>query len=144
MDDIALAAPSSTFEHILSVFNSFHSRLQFTMEIGDNNKLDFLDVTIILNNNRLNFDWFHKPTFSGKYLNFLSQHPLCQKRGTIIGLVDRAFLLSHPRCHQNNLKFIINILLDNNYPLDFIFMTLQDRLKYLFINHNKNNHLMMV
>lgn len=79
VDDIVLTAPPSAFKHILNVFNSFHSRLQFTMEIGDDNKLDFLDVTLILNNNRLTFDWYHKPTFSGRYLNFLSQHPLCQK-----------------------------------------------------------------
>lgn len=47
VDDIALAAPPSTFEHILSVFNSFHPRLQFTLEIGEDDRLNFLDVTII-------------------------------------------------------------------------------------------------
>ncbi|KAL6417635.1 hypothetical protein ACFW04_012605 [Cataglyphis niger] len=50
------------------------------MEIKNNNKLDFLD-----------------PTFSGRYLNFLSQHSVCQKKGTIMGLIDRAFRLSHPQ-----------------------------------------------
>lgn len=38
VDDIALAAPSSALEHTLSVFNSFHPRLQFTMEIGEDKK----------------------------------------------------------------------------------------------------------
>lgn len=55
--------------------------------------------------------------FSGRYLNFLLQHPLCQKRGTIVGLIG-AFLLSHPQFHQKNFYFIIKILLDNDYPLD--------------------------
>jgi len=32
------------------------------LEIGGN-KLDFLDVTIIKSNNKIEFDWFHKPTF---------------------------------------------------------------------------------
>ncbi|XP_070170456.1 uncharacterized protein [Polyergus mexicanus] len=100
VDDIALAAPSSAFEHILSVFNSFHSRLQFTMETSENDKLDFLDVTIILKNNRLNFDWFHKPTFSGRYLNFLSQHPLCQKRGRMT-LVREKICLQFHMSHQS-------------------------------------------
>lgn len=111
--DVALAVPSCFLEHTLNVFNSFHSRIQFTMEIGDDNKFNFLDVIIILNNNRLIFDWFHKSTFSGRYLNFMSQHPICQKRGTVVGIIDRAFLLSHPQFHQTNLNFIINILLDN-------------------------------
>src|SRR5580765_5755923 len=70
----------------------------------------------------------------------MSQHPTCQKRGTVVGLVDRAFLLSHLQFHQKNFNFIINILLENNYPLDFIFQTLYNRLKYLFITLNTNNH----
>jgi len=32
--------------------------------------------------------------------------PFLQKRGTIMGLVDRAFLLLHPEFHQKNLEFI--------------------------------------
>ncbi|EFN74899.1 hypothetical protein EAG_11700, partial [Camponotus floridanus] len=41
---------------------------------------NFLEITIISDNNKLYFDWYHKPTFSSRYLNFLSQHPVCQKR----------------------------------------------------------------
>jgi len=52
------------------VFNSFHPRLQFTIEIGGN--LNFLDVTNIKNNNVLEFDFYIKPTFSGRFLSFLS------------------------------------------------------------------------
>ncbi|KAL6433579.1 hypothetical protein ACFW04_006577 [Cataglyphis niger] len=90
VDDIVLSAPPSAFEHILNVFNSFHSRLQF--------------------------------------------------EGTVMGLIDRAFRFSHPQFHKKNFNFIINILLNNNHPLDFIFSTLHNNLKYLFNNHNKNNH----
>jgi hypothetical protein len=66
------------------------------------NRLNFLDVTIINNNNDVEFDWFHKPTFSGRYLNFYSQHPLSQKRDTAMGMIDRAFILSHPKYHKKN------------------------------------------
>ncbi|XP_071653840.1 uncharacterized protein [Temnothorax longispinosus] len=79
IDDITLAAPLAFLQHTLDVFNSFHPRLKFTIEIGENDTLNFLEITMILNNNRLTFDWFHKPTFSGRYLNFFSQHPACQK-----------------------------------------------------------------
>lgn len=74
VDDVALAVPSSLVNHMLDIFNSFHPRLQFTMEVGEGNRLNFLDVTMILNDNHIIFDWFHKSTFSGRYLNFLSQH----------------------------------------------------------------------
>jgi len=85
------------------------SRLQFTVEVGGY-RLNFLDVTIIKNKNNLEFDCYHKPMFSERYLNYLSQHPLSQKRCSIIGMVDRALLLSHPRFQRDNLQFIINVL----------------------------------
>jgi len=47
-------------------------------------------------------DWFHKKTFSGRFLSFHSSHPLCHKIGMIYGLIDRAFLLSHPRMKNSS------------------------------------------
>src|SRR5436190_6639905 len=131
VDDVALAAPSSMFKDILHTFNSFHPRLQFTMEESVGNQLDFLDVSIIINENIIEFDWFHKPTYSGRYLNFESWHPICHKRGTILGLIDRAFLLTNPKYHQKNIEFVINTLLNNDYPLTYIFKVINDRLKKL-------------
>lgn len=94
-------------------------------------KIKFLDITLIVENNTVICNWFHKSTFSGRYLNFLSQHPFCQKKGTIIGLVDRCFMLSHPKYHIENIEFIIKILLNNGYPLKLIFDTINQRLKTL-------------
>lgn len=39
--------------------------------------------------------------------------------------------LSHPQFHKKNLKISINILLDNGYPLHFIFNTINRRIKTL-------------
>jgi len=55
VDDIALAAPKHKINEFLNTFNSLHSRLQFTLEIGGN-KLNFLDVTLIHNKGKLEFD----------------------------------------------------------------------------------------
>ncbi|KYQ58872.1 hypothetical protein ALC60_02120, partial [Trachymyrmex zeteki] len=92
-------------------------------------KLNFLNVTIINNNETLEFNVYHKPTFSGRYLNFMSLHPLSQKRDVLVGAVDRAFLLSHPKYHKENLNFIIRTFLANDYPIKFIFNTFNSRLK---------------
>ncbi|XP_011701227.1 PREDICTED: uncharacterized protein LOC105457947 [Wasmannia auropunctata] len=107
-------------------------RLKFTLEIGGN-KLNFLDVTIIKNNNKLEFDWFHEPTFSGRYLNFMSSYPLSQKRAVIMGAVDRAFILSDPKYHVKNLEFIVETFFKNDYPLNFIMNTIGKRLRSLFV-----------
>lgn len=136
VDDILMIIPNNMIEHTVQSFNSLHHRIQFTLEKSDKNVLNFLDVTLILKDNCLTMDWFHKKTFSGRYLNFFSQHPLNQKRGTIFGLVDRVFYLSNPVFHEKNIKFIINILLNNCYPLELIFRTIRERLKFLFDRHN--------
>ncbi|KYN35113.1 hypothetical protein ALC56_10583, partial [Trachymyrmex septentrionalis] len=99
-------------------------------------KINFLDVTIFNDGNRFGFDWYRKPTFSGRFLNFNSNHPMAQKRGTILSLIDRTFLLSDFRFHTQNLTFIINILLDNDYPLTFIFDTVNQRIKNLIRNRH--------
>jgi len=94
------------------------------MEIGGNS-LNFLDVTLIKNNNKIEFDWFHKPTFSGRYLSFLSLHPITQKKGSLISMIDRTLLLSHPRYHT--IRILISLLTPSyliDYPLNFIFNTI--------------------
>jgi len=47
-------------DSIVDKFNAHHSRLQFTREIGED-RTNFLDTNIIKNNNKLIFDWYHKP-----------------------------------------------------------------------------------
>jgi len=76
-------------------------------------------------------DWYKKDTCSGRYLSYMSGHPLCHKIGTIYGLVDRAVLLSHPIFHQKNLEYVIGVLLDNSYPIDLIFNKVGIRIKEL-------------
>jgi len=117
VDDIAMVVPPSSVNDILKVF-----------------LIDFHSITI--------YNLYHKPTFSGRYLSFLSQHPVFQKSGTIMGMVDRVFLLSHPRFHFENLKFFIEILFKNDYPLKSIFNTINSRLKFLLSNrlHRKTNN----
>ncbi|XP_070152504.1 uncharacterized protein [Polyergus mexicanus] len=87
------------------------------MEEGADNRLNLLDTTIILENNIINFDWYHKPTYSDRYLNFESRHPLCQKKGTAINLIDRSFRLSHSRFHQNNVELVIDTT-QTTIPID--------------------------
>jgi len=78
-----------------------------------------------------------KPTFSGRILNLLSQHPISQKKGVLISMIDRAFLLSHPKYQEKNLEFIIETFINNDYPLKFIFDTINMRLKSIFKKRTK-------
>jgi len=44
--------------------------------------------------------------------------------------------LSHPKFHQRNINLIINLFLDNGYPLQLIFDKINERVKGLI--HKKN------
>jgi len=57
-----------------------------------------------------------------------------------MSMIDRALLLSHPRYHNKNINFIINTFLQNDYPLQFIFNTINLRLKTI-INKRNNTHI---
>jgi len=139
VDDIALAAPFYCLDNLIHNFNSFHPRLHFTMEVGGR-ELNFLDLTIINRRGQLMFNWYHKPTFSGRYLNFHSQHPFTHKKGTMTSLIDRVILLSHPEFHKDNFDFIIRTLLDNGYPLSIIFSNIRRRLQTKFFYRNPATH----
>jgi len=117
---------------ILDTFNNFHNRLQFTMVFKNDRKLSFMDLMIEVVNDTVILDWFHKETFSGRVLLYLSNHP--HKIGTIYNLVNRASLLSHPSYQQKNLELSIRLLLANGYPTTLIFKTITERLKNLFNN----------
>jgi len=59
-------------------------------------------------------------------------------------MVDKTILLSHPRYHQKNLTEFVKVLLNNCYPLPFIFHTINSRLAlhskkdFLHIHNNIN------
>lgn len=93
VDNIVSAAPKLHVPYILQTFNSFHKKLCFTVEFSNNNSINFLDTTIIVNNSYIEFNWYKKPTFSDRFLSFSSHHPLTHKKGVIIGLTDRIFKL---------------------------------------------------
>lgn len=135
---IALSTRETHVNMFFDIFNSYHSKMKFTVEL-ESESLNFLDVIIIKSKNTLIHDWYHKVTFSGRYLNYFSCYSICQKMGTVIGLIDRTFLLSHPQFHQKNLDLIINILSENGYPLDMIFLTIKKR---LYINFERLNNIM--
>jgi len=92
-------------------------------------------LTLHRSNGMILMDWYHKKTFSGRFLSFYSNHPLCHKVGTIYGLIDRAFLLSDPVFHKKNIELIINLLLENGYPLSLIFEKINARIKTLIYNN---------
>ncbi|KYN22605.1 hypothetical protein ALC57_04988, partial [Trachymyrmex cornetzi] len=134
VDDILLALPYNRIEHTLKLFNEQHNRIKFTVEENEDGRVNFLDITIKVKNGKIIFDLYKKPTWSGRYLNFHSNHPITHKKGIVISLLDGIIFLSHPSFHTNNITDMINSLLNNGYPLEFLFSTINNRIKSLMHN----------
>jgi len=77
------------------------------------------------------FDRYEKPTNTGRYINYYSRHPSSHKRSIVYGLIDRTILLSHPTFHKKNLRAVIVTLLNNCFPLPYIFETINRRIRTL-------------
>jgi len=139
VDDNVMAVSSDNIDLIFNTFNNYHDRIKFTIEYEESRSISFLDLFLTIKDDTLFIDWFHKSSFSGRFLSFYSGHPLCHKVGMMYGLVDRAFLLSHPIFHKKNLQLVIELLMDNGYPLNFIFKIVNSRLKTLIYNSRRSS-----
>jgi len=138
VDDIFLIIPMTKIIGLLTTFNSYHPRLKFTYEVENNNSLSFLDVLLVRSDNMLISNWYRKSTFSGRYINFYSNHPPQYKLNTITNLVDHAILLSDAQFHKDNIRIVKDILGNNGYPKHIINKRINDRCKNIAFNKEKS------
>ena len=136
VDDVITCVPKNKVQYMLDIFNGYDDNLKFTYEIENNHEISFLDVLLIRENNRLITNWYRKPTFSGRLLNFQSNHPKYQKIGIIYHLVDKAYSLSSKKFQLDNINFIKNILYLNDYPPFFVNKYINKRIMYISSNRN--------
>jgi hypothetical protein len=90
-DDTFVAWPHgpSRLQDFLSHLNSLRLSIQFTMEIESDSTIAFFDVLVIRKGMTLSTKVYRKPTHTGRYLNFNSNHPPHVKRGLIQSLHNR-------------------------------------------------------
>ncbi|XP_044755871.1 uncharacterized protein LOC123314576 [Coccinella septempunctata] len=121
VDDTIAAIPKNATSELLDKFNGFHHKLKFTMELEVDQKINFLDLTVMRNSNgSICTNWYTKPTASGRILNYFSEHSTVQKVGIIKNLMFRAYSLSDVDFHRINEVVIKKLLRDNNYPINWV------------------------
>ena len=69
VDDTFVYIKRVLIEYVLSVLNSFHDNIKFTYEQENNNRLSFLDVLFIRDNEKINTTVFRKDTYNDLYLH---------------------------------------------------------------------------
>ena len=68
-------------------------------------------------------------------MNYKSHHPVATKIGVICNLVDRAVKLADKKYHNNNVQFIKQLLVNNQYPAEFIDKHIKIWLQNIYQNH---------
>lgn len=117
VDDILTAVPADKILETRLAFCNYNPNIQFTVEEEDNNQcISFLEVLCIRVDRSIKTDWFHKTTWSGRYLNFLSNLPITYKRNTVSLLATKILTLSEPEFHAKNFELLRATLKRNLYP----------------------------
>lgn len=116
VDDILTAVPEDKVDQILKAFNDYNPHVQFTIEKESNQKISFLELDIIRDGCSIKLDWYHKPSWSGRYMNFESHLPLTYKKNTVSLLTEKILVLSDPEFHEKNFQLLRNTLNSNGYP----------------------------
>lgn len=117
VDDCITCFPKNLHVYILEHFNSFHPKIQFTIETEKNGSLNFLDMTIDHHEGqKINTKWYQKPTSSGRYMNYFSNVPFHWKANVVSNLFQRAYKLSDKQYRQESMDRARTLLLGNGYP----------------------------
>lgn len=117
VDDLICAIPADKKTFVLDTFNGFNANLRFTMEIESDNSLPFLDTRVIRDgDNKIILDWYQKPSASGRFINFHSQHTYSQKLNTVKELKNRVCYISDESLIKKNLRKLFEIFHNNGYP----------------------------
>jgi hypothetical protein len=133
VDDIIMCIPSEKIDYVFRLFNSRHPRLKFTIEYEESCSLSFLELLLIRRpDGRIITDWYHKETWSGRYLNFKSHLPISYKRNTVTLLTKKILQLSDFEFQEKNFNILRSTLVDNAYPQSFLICLIEsERQKFL-------------
>ena len=122
VDDVfSLLTDKSKLSRILEFINEQHPNIKFTAEIEVDNKIPFLDTCVTRRVNGYTTKMYHKPTFTGVYLNWTSLTSRKYKISLIYCLCDRIWKICQDQEEReaefNKLK---QTLLRNEYPAHII------------------------
>ncbi|XP_058814568.1 uncharacterized protein LOC131678430 [Topomyia yanbarensis] len=112
-----MAIHKDKLEHVVETFNNYNSHIQFTYELEVDNKIPFLDMLLIRQQNQqIKTEWYMKPIASGRFLNYNSFHPLHQKINMAKNFIHRVNYLSSNLRDDEKISIIDKQLSLNNYP----------------------------
>jgi hypothetical protein len=139
VDDIfATLENKEDAEKILEFLNNQHGNIKFTIEHETDGKQPFLDTEVERHIGKYTTTVYHKPTFTGVYLNWTSLTARRYKIGLIKCLTKRILLIcSDENARESHLKKLKQLLLRNQYPSEVIEREINICLEKYSSNNNK-------
>ena len=129
VDDMFVLWPhgANQLEEFHAHLTNQHPQIQFTKEVEEDDKINFLDVLVKKENDRFSTMVYRKPTQTGRYTHFASHHHPQVKSGTIRCLSERARKICLDEDTKEELNHIRNTFLKNGYPKHVIARNLQSK-----------------
>lgn len=134
--------PENMIETLKNKLNSYDENVQFTVEVQDptTKSINFLDLKVYNEENKLKTNWYHKEIASNRILNFHAKHPKNMVRNVAKAFIRRVFSVSHNSFHEENLKRVKTILAKNSFPSNVIDdMVREVKNKYKFGNVTRSD-----
>jgi hypothetical protein len=118
VDDVfATTTSKEAADTCLEYLNDQHNNIKFTIEHEDNNKIPFLESWVERKPNKYITYVYHKKTFTGVYLNWLSLTARRYKIGLIHNLAYRIYMIcSEVKDRDTELNKFRHLLIQNRYP----------------------------
>jgi hypothetical protein len=108
---------TTKIDTLLDEFNQIHPNLTYTMELENNQQIDFLDIRVSRTNDTFEFSIFRKPTFTDTIIPYNSCHPTEHKLAGLRYFTNRLNTYQLEQNERENEKLIIqNIALNNGFP----------------------------
>ena len=117
-------------EIFLEYANGMHPNIKFTIEYENDNKLPFLDVLVVRENERFNTTIFRKKTFTGLGTNFYSHCFFNFKLNALSTLLHRAYTLTSDWSNfHKEISYLQQYFENNCFPAKLFY-----RQVYRFVN----------
>ena len=100
--------------------NLLHPALKFTVEMEQNNSLNFLDVSVEKEGTGFFTNVYRKPTSTGQYIRWNSFSSKARKISLIKTLVQREHMICSKTKLVSELDRIKQLLIENGYPEDVL------------------------
>ena len=119
---------------ILYQINTIDENLQFKMSTEENNTINYLDISIHRNNNRIDLNIYRKPTGTDTTIHFTTNHPHEHKIAAFRHYIHRMIMLPiTEESKQEEWNTILTIAKNNRYPTSII-----NKLRMKLIDRKQN------